>query len=162
MDCFYNEEYISYIFHLTKDGFLDFIPRSINRFFYTTLVGVIIEFIVEFFFVEEKKMKRIFLRERNNKKNIKKEIIQLIHLIIKRYTGFIIFTFIILIFCLFYFLCFNYVYPHMQVEWIKSSIIIILIRQILSFFTCFFETLLRFISFHCESEKLFKLSKLVN
>ena len=61
MDCFYNEEYISYIFHLTKDGFLDFIPRSINRFFYTTLVGVIIEFIVEFFFVEEKKMKRIFL-----------------------------------------------------------------------------------------------------
>ena len=159
---FFNEDYISKIFYLEEDKFFDFIPRMIDRFFYCTFVGIIIEFIVDFFFVDEKKIKGIFLREKNNYNKLKYEIIELINLINKRYRSFIIFVIIILFLCLYDLLCFNYVYPHMQIEWIKSSIAIILIRQFLSFLACLFETIFRFMSFKCESEKMFKLSKLIN
>ena len=48
---FINEEYVSQIFNLTeKDNFFSFIPRSINRFLYTTLVGVILNYIIDCFF----------------------------------------------------------------------------------------------------------------
>ena len=50
----------------------------------------------------------------------------------------------------------------MQIEWIKSSIFIIFIRQILSVIQCILETSLRIISFRYESEKVFKISKLIN
>ena len=115
-----------------------------------------------FFFVDEKKIKGIFLREKDNYNRLKYEIIVLINLINKRYCSFIIFVIIILFLCLYYLLCFNYVYPHIQIEWIKSSIAIILIRQFLSFLACLFETIFRIMSFRCESEKMFKFSKLIN
>ena len=157
---FINEEYVSKIFHLEKDKFFDFIPRSFLSLFYSMIIGLII--IVGFFFVDIKRIKRIFLREKDNISNIKKEILELANIIEKRYKSFIIFVFIILIVCLYDLLCFNYVYPHMQIEWIKSSVFVILVRQILSFLACFLETSLRFMSFSCKSDKMFKLSKLIN
>ena len=49
---FFNEEYVSKVFHLKEeDNFFSFIQRSIDRFFYTTLVGVILGYITEFFFI---------------------------------------------------------------------------------------------------------------
>ena len=47
-------------------------------------------------------------------------------------------------------------------EWIKSSLFIFIIRQLLSIFQSILETTLRFISFKCESEKMYKISKLIN
>ena len=58
----------------------------------------------------------------------------------------------------YYVFCFNNVYPHMTVEWIKSSIVIIIIMQILSTLLCILESSLRFISFRCKSEKIYKVS----
>ena len=160
---FINDDYISEVYYLEKqDNFFSFIPRSINRFFYTTLVGIIIEFIVDFFFVEEKKMKGIFLREKDNKIILKNQIINLVDLIKKKYISFIIFVFIIYVICLYYLICFYSIYPKIQVEWIKSSIFIFIIRQIVSILQCFLETILRFISFKCGSEKIYKISKLIN
>ena len=64
---FFNEEYVSEIFHLTEpEKIFTFIPRSINRFFYTTLVGAISGYIIDCFLVEEEKIKRIFKREKDN------------------------------------------------------------------------------------------------
>ena len=97
-----------------------------------------------------------------NKENIKAEIIMIMKEIKNRYLSFIIVVFIILIICFYYLLCFNYVYPYIQYEWIKSSITIFIIIQILSIFACLLETILRFISFRCKSEKIYKLSKIVN
>ena len=160
---FMNDEYISEVYFLEKeDNFFSFIPRSINRFFYATLVSIIIEFIVGFFFVEEGKLKRIYLREKNDKFKLESEIIDLIKLIKCRYIAFSIFLLIIYGVCLYYLVCFNSIYPKTQMEWIKSSIFIFLIRQVLSVLQCLLETILRFISFRTESEKLFKISKLVN
>ena len=50
----------------------------------------------------------------------------------------------------------------MRDEWIKSSIIIIIIMQILSLLECLLETIIRFISFKCKSEKIYKLSLLLS
>ena len=160
---FFSEDYISEVYHLEeKEGFFTFFPRSINRFFYTTIVSLIVGFIVECFFVEEKKIKNILLREKEDKFNLKNEIILIIKQIQKRYLAFIIIVFIILFICLYYLVCFNYVYPHMQMEWIKSSIVIFFIIQIVSILTCLLETILRFISFNCKSERIYKISKLIN
>ena len=107
-------------------------------------------------------MKGIFLREKDNKIILKNQIINLVELIKKKYISFIIFVFIIYIICLYYLICFYSIYPKIQVEWIKSSIFIFIIRQIVSILQCFLETILRFISFKCGSEKIYKISKLIN
>ena len=160
---FFNEEYVSEIFNSAKnENFFTFIPRSIDRFFYTTLVGVIVGYIIDFFFIEEKKIKRLFLREKDNIVILKYEISLIIKDIQKRNKWFIILSFFIIILTIYYVFCFNNIYPHMKNEWIKSSIIIIFVMQILSFLTCLLEAIIRFISFFCKSEKLYKISLLLS
>ena len=158
---FYSEDYISEIYHTENEKFFSFIPRSINRFVYSTLVSIVISFLIDCFFIEEKKIKGIFKREENNLKNIKMEIFLLIKKIKKRYFAFILVTYLILIFSWYYLLCFNYVYPYTQYDWIKSSIVLIILMQILSLLASILETLLRYISFFFKSEKIFRVSKLL-
>ena len=114
------------------------------------------------FFFEEKKIKGIFLREKDDRITLKGEIVALLREMQKRYLIFVIIVFIILIVALYYLLCFNYVYPYMQIEWIKSSIVIMIILQIISILTCTFETIFRFLSFRYKSERIYKLSKIIN
>ena len=45
---------------------LDFIYRIIDNCVYTSLAGVIINYIIDFFFVDEKKLKGILKREKDN------------------------------------------------------------------------------------------------
>jgi hypothetical protein len=80
----------------------------------------------------------------------------------KRYIAFISVVSVILIISTFYLLCFNYVYPYSQIEWIKSSITIVIIMQALSTLKCIFETSLRFLSYKLRSEKLYKISKFLD
>jgi len=62
---FYNDSYISEIFNSNeKETFFSFVPRSIDRFVYTTIVGSIIGYILQFSFVEEVKIKKILLKKR--------------------------------------------------------------------------------------------------
>ena len=158
---FYSEDYISEIYHTENEKFFSFIPRSINRFVYTTIAGFFINFLIDCFFIEEKKIKRIFIREKENITSLKYEIGCLIKKIKKRYLSFIITVFILLLFFWFYLLCFNYVYPYTQIDWVKSSIVIIIIMQLLSVIASFLETILRYLSFFCRSEKIFRVSKLL-
>ena len=160
---FYNEDYVSEVYNLEEEEkFFSFLPRSINRFIYTTVVSLIVSFVADCFFIEEKKIKGIFLREKDDRIILKTEIVRFIKELESRYFSLILIVFIILIISLYYLLCFNYVYPHMQEEWIKSSIIIMIILQVLSILTCFLESVLRFISFYYKSERIYKLSKLIN
>ena len=148
---FINEDYVSEIFHLTKEErFFSFVPRSYDRFFYATIVGVILNFILDFFFIQN----IIIILEY--------EIVNIIKDLQKRFIYFIILSFIITVFTWYYLLCFNTIYPHMKEEWIKSSIIIIIGMQILSILVYLLEAIIRFVSFKCESEKLFKLSLILS
>ena len=156
---FINEEYVSLIFNLDKeDNFFSFIPRSIDRFFYATLVGAILNYIIDCFFIEEKKIKGILRREKDNTLILEYEIVQVIKNIRKRYRYFIIISFIITILTWYYIFCFNNIYPNMKNEWIKSSLVIIIIMQILSILIILLETIIRFLSFKCKSEKIYKIS----
>jgi hypothetical protein len=157
---FYSEKYISELFHSTKEEtFFSFFERSIEKIFYTAFVGVILEYIIGFFFIEEKKIKKLYLREKENFVKLKYEIFKIIKNIKTRFNCFIIFCFIISIFSWYYVNCFNNVYPGVKIEWIKSSITIILIMQLLPFITIFIETILRTLSFKCKSERLYELKK---
>ena len=76
----------------------------------------------------------------------------------KRYTAFIIISFVINIIILYYIFLFNNIYYYSKVEWIKSSLMIILIMQLLPILVCLLETIIRFIGIKTKSEKIYKLS----
>ena len=160
---FYGEDEISKIYHIEGDDpFFGFFTRSITRYLYTAIVGVIIRIIIDLFFVQEKKMKNIFNREKKNIVNLKVKITALSKEIVIRYISFIIFVLVLFLLLMFYLLCFNYVYPHTQGDWVKSSIFLIILIQILSILVALLQTSLRFLGFYYKSEKLFKLSKLLD
>ena len=125
---FFNEEYIIELYHLEEeDTFFSYIPRSINRFFYATMVSAIVAIIIDCIFIEEKKLKRILLREKGDFMELRYKISLMVKSIKKRYIIFIIVCFVISIFSWYYVSCFNNVYKGVKLEWIKSSITIIII-----------------------------------
>ena len=155
---FYDEEYISKIYHLEKDTFSTMADRFFDNLIYAALAGIIINYIIEFFFIEELKIKKILKMEKDNIFLLKYEMIKILKSIKTRYLLFIIISFIVCLVSLVHIFCFNIVYFHTMKEWIGFSLIIILSIQILSFLICLLQTALRFISFKFKSEKLFKLS----
>ena len=160
---FYNEEYIKKIFDLgDEDTLYKAFLRFTDNLFYAFLVGIIINYIIEFFFIEEKKIRVTIKREKDNLLILKYEMVQIIKDINKRYISFIIISFIILLFTWYHLYCFNNIYPHIQKEWLIFSILIIVCVQILSLISSFMETIIRFLSFRFKSEKLFKLSLLLS
>ena len=161
---FFSEEVISDLYNVNEEdeNFFSYLPRSINRLLYTTLVSVVVSIITDFFFIDEKKIKGIFRREKTNVKILREKIKDIMNDIKKRYVAFIIVVSIILILSFFYLLCFNYVYPYTQIEWINSSITIMIIMQILSLLKCILETSLRYLSYKFKSEKLYKISKILD
>lgn len=157
---FYSEEYISKLFHSEeKETFFSFLKRSFERLLYTTVVGVIVESLIGFIFLDENRIKRIFKREKDNFVHLKYEIFQVIKNIKKRFIVFIILCFIIALFAWYYANCFNNAYPGVKNEWVKSSIVIMIIMQMLPIVTGFIEAVLRTLSFKCKSETLFELKK---
>ena len=159
---FYNEEYVKKIFDLKEDTLSKKFLRFTDNLFYAFIVGVITNYIIEFFFIEEKKLRVTLKREKDNILILKYEMIQIIKDINKRYVSFSIVCFVIGIFTWYHIYCFNNVYPHMQEEWLIFSILIIVSVQILSLLASLAETILRFLSFRFKSEKLFKLSLILS
>ncbi len=159
---FYNEEYVKKIFDLKKDTLYKKFLRFTDNLFYAFIVGIIMNYVIEFFFIEEKKLRVTLKREKDNILVLKYEMIQIIKDINKRYISFIIVCFVIGIFTWYHIYCFNNIYPHMQEEWLIFSILIIVSVQILSLLASLAETILRFLSFKFKSEKLFKLSLILS
>ena len=159
---FYDEEYASEIFHLEEDSFSDILGRFFGNLVYAALVGIIISYIIEWFFIEESRLKKIFKKRKKNIDILKYEINQMVKDIKRRYIIFIIITFLITIFTWIHISCFNIVYPHLKWEWFLFSVIIIIFMQMLSVLLCFLQASLRFISFKCKSEKIYKISYLIS
>ena len=158
---FFSDSYISEVFNLTeKETFFSFIPRSIERFIYSTFVGNIANLIIKMFFIEEIKIKKNILKKRENFLILRYEMSAILKMIIKKIKILSFINFIISIFSWYYISCLNNVYPNIRNEWIISSLFLIIIMQILPFIYLFLEVSIRFISIKCESEKLFKLSLL--
>ena len=160
---FYSDSYISLVFNSTeKETFFSFVSRSLYRFMYCTIVGQIIGYIIQVFLIDEIEIRKIIVKEGKKDLNIRYEISQILKSMTTKIKILIIINYVISIFSWYYLSCFNNVYPHIKTEWIISSIFIILIVQILSIIVSFLVTSMRFISIKIESEKLFKLSLLLN
>ena len=113
---FYNEEYVTKIFELEKDTFFDQAWRFFDNLFYAFLVGVIINYVIEFFFIKEKKLGVTLKREKDNLLILKYEMVEIIKDLQKRFLSFIIITFIVSVFIWYHISCFNNVYTHMKKE----------------------------------------------
>ena len=160
---FYNEEFLTALFNSNvEETFFSYISRSFSNFVYATLVGVIIGIIIDCIFIEESKVKRVFLREKENPVQLRYEISIITTEIKKRYRIFILLCFFIAIISWYYVSCFNNVYPGIKIEWIKSSITIIIIMQILSILIVLLEAIVRDLSFHYQSEKLYKFKQFLS
>ena len=156
----YGEEYISERFYDdTKETFFSFLPRNISHFFYAEIVGNIISIFIGCIFLEENKIKKTFIREKNNAIQLKYEMSLIVSSTKKRNYSFMLICIFAGIISWYYVTCFNNVYPKMSIEWIKTSITIIIIEEILSFIISFLEVELRLMSFKCKSEKIYKVSK---
>ena len=114
------------------------------------------------FFIEESRLKKIFKKKKDNILMLKSEISQIIKEIKIRYILFIVLAFLISIFTLIHISCFNIVYPNLKWEWLIFSSIIIVFMQVFSAFVCLIHTILRYISFKCKSEKIYKISYLLS
>ena len=158
---FFNEEYIKKKFDSKENTLYDAFQRFTDNLFYSFFVGVIVNYIIEFFFIQEKKLRIILKREKDNILVLKYEMTQIIKDINRRFVFFVIICLIIAIFSWYHLYCFNNIYPHTQKEWLIFSALIIACIQILSLLASFAETILRFLSFKFKSEKLFKLSQLL-
>ena len=155
---FFTEDYLSELFEIKKDSFFELIDRFTDRIVYITLIGIIVNYIADFFFYEERTIKKLFKREKRNVFMLKYEMSQIIKNIKSRYNLFVLITFIIAIFVWYYVFCFNNIYPSMKIEWIITSVIIIFVMQIIYFLKLLLESCIRFLSLKYKSEKLFKLS----
>ena len=159
---FFTEDYLSEILYDKDASFLDFIMRFIDRIYYITFIGIIINYIMNCFFFEENVIKKLFKREKNNLFILKYEMAQIIKNIKNRYNLFIAICFFVSIVVWYYVFCFNNIYPSMKKEWIITSIITIFAMQFLNFLRILLETIIRFIAIKCKSERLFKISQFIS
>ena len=157
---FFNEEYLSKLFNSNEEETLfSFIPRSLSRFIYSVLVSYIVGIIIDCIFIEENKIRKIFLREKDDQIELKYEVSMVIKNIKAGYIVFISLCIFISMISWYYACCFNNTYPGVKIEWIKSSILVMIIMQILSVLFILLKSILRSLSFYYKSEKLFKVKQ---
>ena len=159
---FFTEDYLSEILYDKNVNFLDYSTRFMDRIYYITLIGVIIGYAVDCFFFEERTIKKLFKREKNNILILQYEMSQIIKNIKSRYNLFIIICFVAAIFIWYYAFCFNNIYPSMKKEWIITSVIMVFVMQFFYFLKLLIETIIRFIAIKCKSERLFKFSQFLS
>ena len=160
---FYTEEYISEILYIEgKDSFFAFAPRRFNHFIYIYAVVGIMSYAIGYFFLEERKIKKMFIRNREGEIKLKFQISNVIKGIKSRFISLISINIFLSIISFIYISCFNIVYPKSKFEWIKSSLFIFLVTQFINFSIVFIESIIRYTAIKCNSEKFFKLSLILN
>ena len=118
--------------------------------------------IIECFFISEDKIKHTIKRQKDNIKLMKVEVFQILIKATKNFTIFIIVSFVITIFSVYYISCFNNIYPKTKIEWIKSSFLSIFIFGGFIILIILLDAILRFIGLCIKSEKVFKLSLILS
>ena len=63
---FFTEDYLSEMLYDKNVNFFDFASRFIDRIYYITLIGIIISYVMDCFFFEERVIRKIFKRNKDN------------------------------------------------------------------------------------------------
>ena len=156
---FYNEEYITNLYYSDKEEkFFSFVPRSLNRIIYTSVASSILDFLISLLFPTENKIKKIMIRKKNDIMLMKNKVFAALKNIINNYMILILISYILTIISWYYISCFNNVYPYLKIEWIKSSIFIVIIMQLISIIKSLLFAFLRYSSIKCKSEKIYRIS----
>ena len=124
-------------------------------------MSIIISYLIGFFCIEEEKIKRIFVRFNKEVLKVKYELTLIIKELEIKFKLFIIFSLILSVFSFIYISCFNFVYPYIRIEWIKSSAFIFIVMQISNILLIITESCIRYLAKKFNSERLFKLSLLL-
>ena len=154
---FYNEDYISEIFHKENETFSDIFERSINNYIYVTFVGTIIKCLMNLFFIKEKKFIRILKRAKNITE-LNGELFLFTQKLRRGYKYFIIISICFTIVTWYYITCFYNVYHYIRKEWIISSLCFIFVTLLLNALATLLETIFRFLSFKIENDQVYKIS----
>ena len=158
----YSEEFLIELYkNEKKNTFINFISRHFSHLLYIFIIIKVLDEFIECFFIEEKRLKGIFIRGKNKMKKIKENLVVFIKKIEKYYFYLITISYFIMILSIIYISCFNDVYYYTRKEWIKSSLLFFIIIQIASIFIILFETIIRYIGIKLKNEKIFKLSKII-
>ena len=156
----FNESYISDIYNKQgTENFFEFIPRSYNHLIFITIISKLVNGLISCFYLEEKKIKGIFLRGKNKPDKIKMDIFSFIQKIEKYYLYFIYTSYFITILSWVYISCFNNVYYYSRREWIKSSFLYYIMTEAFIIIVYFLTAVIRFLAMKCENEKIFNWSK---
>ena len=156
---FFSESYIDEIYLSKKEEkFFSFIPRSISRIIYTSVVTVIVNFLINCILINEDKIKSTILREKKDITIMRGEIGIILYRMEKNIKIFIFVNFIIMLLSWYYISCFNHAYFYTKKEWIKSSIFILILAEIFPFLYALIIAVLRRISLSCKSEQIYKIS----
>ena len=158
---FYSETYLNERFLSNeKENFLSFIPNRINEIIYTVMINGIIKYFISYFFDNDDYLRRIFTKKLKFKED--KTLSKFIKNLKIKFIILIVISIIITIFSFIYISCFNIVYPYIKSEWIKTSVFILIIMQILNLLSTLLGTCCRYISFKVNNLKLFRLSLNLN
>ena len=156
---FYNEKYITNLYYSKKkEKLLSFVPRSLNRIIYTSIASSVLDFLILLFFPTENKIKKIMIKKKNDIIEMKGKVIVALKNIINDYIILIIISYVLTIISWYYISCFNNVYPYLKIEWIKSSIFILIVMQLSSIIKSLLFSFFRIVSIKCKSERIYKIS----
>ena len=156
----FSESYISDIYNNQEtENFFSFIYRSYSHLIFITIISKLINGLISCFYLDEKKIKGIFLRGKNKPDKIKMDIFALIQKIEKYFFYLILTSYIITILTWIYISCFTNVYYYSRREWIKSSFCYYIITGVLTILDYFIRTLIRFLAMKCENEKIYNWSQ---
>ena len=154
---FYTETYLSERFYSDeKESFLSFIQKRLDKIIFTAAISGIIGYFCTYFFDNDDYLKRILTNK--IKGQVEKGLTQFIKNIKRKFIILIVISITITIFSFFYIACFNIVYPYIKREWLKSSIIMLILMQILNLLSTLLGTCCRYLSIKWNNIKLFRLS----
>ena len=154
---FYTQDYLSERFYSDdKESFLSFVPKRLYEIIFTMIICGIIQYFCTYFFDCDDDLRRIF----TNKIKISTDLAlaKFIKNLKIKFIILIVISIIITIFSFLYISSFNVVYPYIKREWIKCSVLILILMQIVNLISTLLGTCCRYLSIKWNSIKLFRLS----
>ena len=154
---FYTEGYLSDRFYSDeKEGFLSFISKRFYEIVFTMSICGIIGYFCSYIFDNDDYLRRIFTNK--IKINLDSALSEFSKSLKIKFIILIVISIIITIFSFLYISCFNVVYPYIKSEWLKSSILIFILMQIINLLSTLLGTCCRYLSIKWNNVKLFRLS----
>lgn len=154
----FSEEYVMKILRRKSKSFYYFIVDSTTRIIYSSIIGVVINIIVDLLFKSDKQIRKVQNKYQDNKVLMHGEIVKIYKSTKLIYIVFTIFNVFIMIIFIFYLFCFCGVYRNCQADWFEGCFINLFLLQFVSVLICYILAVFRKGGLNCKVDFLFKIS----